>query len=52
MLFLSLLADWCRELVPIPGSCGDAIEILGDLRRSALILKEYKMDTQDFTSEM
>ena len=35
VLFLSLLADWCRELVPIPDSCAEAIDILGDLRRKA-----------------
>ena len=35
VLFLSLLADWCREFVPIPASCAEAIDILGDLRRNA-----------------
>ena len=35
VLFLSLLADWCLELVPIPDSSAEAIDILGDLRRKA-----------------
>ena len=35
VLFLSLLADWCRELVPKPDSNAEAVDIRGDLRRRA-----------------